>query len=163
MHLLLKHPELWGFRQKSWTRCVLPPLLLSRKEGVQCLLVSVIVTGPGSEDTPTQLLETGGKKMFFLMSFSLYCISSNFPRTVHGEMCGCLLCCLDSWVFKSPYMQFPSMLPSQHHVCLPQRIPLWRTCHGSRWSVSSPGSKSVKPFFPCHRNFLMSPWQKKER
>lgn len=60
--------------------------------------------------------------MIFLIPFSLYWISNNFPTRVHGEMCGCLLCCLDSWIFKSPYMQFLSVLPSQHHVCLPQRI-----------------------------------------
>lgn len=149
---------------------MLPPLLLSRQEDVQCVLLSVMLTDPGSEDIPTQLLKMGGKKLSFLMSFSLYWISNNFPRTVHREMCGCLLCCLDCWVFKSPYMQFLSVLLFQHRVCLSQRILLWRTCHGSRGSVFSPGGESKKPFSPCQRSFFSplgikrraEPWDHKD-
>lgn len=60
------------------------------------------------------------QKMFLLMSFSLYLISNNFLRTVHGEMSGCLLCCLDCWVFKSPYMQFLCAAFSASHLSLPK-------------------------------------------
>lgn len=55
--------KLWGFKQKSWTSCVLLPLLLSRQEDVVC---THQCNGyrPGAEDIPTQLLEIGGKNYF---------------------------------------------------------------------------------------------------
>lgn len=41
------------------------PTSAAEQEDVQCVLVSVVITDPGSEDCPTQLLEIRGKKCFF--------------------------------------------------------------------------------------------------
>ncbi|KAF2986935.1 hypothetical protein EK904_006149, partial [Melospiza melodia maxima] len=38
------------------------PTCAAEQEDVQCVMVSGVVTDPGSEDIPTQLLEIGGKK-----------------------------------------------------------------------------------------------------
>lgn len=149
MHLLWKHPELWGFKQKSWTSCVLPTSAVEQTRGCSVYTGQCNGYRPGSEDIPTHLLETRGKKVFFLVSFSI-----GFPTTFQEQS---MERCVAAWIpgYLSPLLCSFCLSPPEDSSL--ENLPWKQIICLQSWEQVS------KTIFPCQRSFLMPPWQKKKK